>query len=506
MSRAGEPVHLQFPDHHGDAEDEEAGGRSLAWDLDNVELRTVGVDIGSSTSHLLFSRLHLQRLAQSLSSRFVVVEREVLHRSPIRLTPFREDGRIEEAELEAFVDRAYEDAGLTRDDVDTGAVILTGVALERRNARAIAELFARVCGGFVCATAGHNLESILAAHGSGAVRRSLDRPGQLLLHLDVGGGTTKLALLRDGRVMATAGVACGGRLVVLDEAGRVLRVEPAARRLAARAGVPLEQGAPAPAGALAAAMVGVIAAAATGERDDLLLTDPLPARLGPPVEVSFSGGVAEYVYGRETRRFGDLAPELGAALGEAAAAGRFGGRPAPLEVGIRATVIGASQFTVQLSGSTVHLSDGSILPLRNVPVVDARTPAGRACEPDQVSAAVTAATRRLDLVEGEQPMAVALSWAGEPRYASLRGLAAGLAAALPRSLRRGTPVVLALDGDVGRSLGAILTEELAATARIVSLDGLDVRELDYLDVGEPIQPAGVVPVIVKSLAFPAGPP
>ena len=459
----------------------------------------MGVDIGTSTSHLLFSRLHLQRLAQSLSSRFVVVDREVIHRSAILLTPFGAGGLIDGGALESFVAGAYAAAGLEPADVDTGAVILTGLALERANARTIAELFAGRCGEFVCASAGHHLEAMLAAHGSGAAALSRERPAGLVLHVDVGGGTSKLALVRDGSVLATAALACGGRLVTLDAAGRALRVEDGALRLAARTGLELAPGRPVDAPRLAAAMAAAIAGAARGEAGDLLLTERLP-RLGRPDVVTFSGGVAEYVYGRERERFGDIAPELGAALAGAAAGGCFGAPAFELATGIRATVIGASQFTVQLSGSTVHVSDRGLLPLRNLPVVDARLPGERALDGESVGAAVSAGLRRLDLAEGEGPVAVALTWTGEPRYSSLRAVAGGVAAALPRTLAAGVPLVLALDADVGRSLGAILAEELAGR-HVVALDGLDVRELDFLDVGAPIQPAGVVPVVVKSLAF-----
>jgi ethanolamine utilization protein EutA len=496
----------RFPDHHGDvAPAEEAGdGRSAAWDLDNVELTSVGIDIGSSTSHLLFSRLHLQREAQSLSSRFTVVDRRVLHRSPIVLTPYREGELIDTERLASFVREAYRGAGLERDQVDTGAVILTGVALERRNARQIAELFGAEGGRFVCASAGHNLEAILAAHGSGAAALSARRPDELVLHVDVGGGTSKLALIRAGRVVATAAVAVGARLVLLSEREEVLRVEPAARTYGGRLGLPLGAGQRLGARGrerLAASMAEALCLAAGGGRDpELMLTPPLEAGGRRPTRLTFAGGVAEYLGGRERRRFGDLAPELAAAIQEACAAGRLPGAVTGVAEGIRATVVGASQFTVQLTGTTVHLSDASLLPLRNVPVVDARGD-GVGTAPEAVAEAVVGGLRRLDLVEGEAPLAVALSWDGEPRYADLRTLAAGLAAALPRSLAGQAPVVLALDADVGRSLGAILIEEFAPGARVASLDGLDVRELDYLDVGAVIQPAGVVPVVVKSLTF-----
>src|SRR5438132_5199132 len=242
-------IHDEHADDHAGAGDGggpgggdgvDGDGFDVTWALDNVELTTVGVDVGSSTSHLLFARLHLQRLTQSLSSRFVVVQREVLHRSPIILTPYRPlTGLIDVAVLEQFVYAAYAEAGLTPKDVDTGAVILTGAALERANARAVAELFAGSGGKFVCASAGHNLEGILAAHGSGAVALSHQR-GDTLLHVDVGGGTTKLGVLRNGEVLCTAAIHVGGRLVAVDAEDHVTRIEPSATLVADELGIPLE--------------------------------------------------------------------------------------------------------------------------------------------------------------------------------------------------------------------------------------------------------------------------
>ncbi|MGH7760914.1 MAG: ethanolamine ammonia-lyase reactivating factor EutA [Candidatus Dormibacteraceae bacterium] len=444
--------HLRFPDHHGDFAEEGEEGEPLTWALDHVELLTVGVDIGSSTSHLIFSRLRLARLAQSLSSRFVVISREVLHQSPILPTPFTPEGIIGIAELQAFVDRSYRDAGMAPDQVDSGAVILTGRALEKRNSRAVGELFESYCGRFVCATAGHNLEAILAAHGSGAVAFTRSRL-ELHLHVDAGGGTTKLAMVQAGSVLATAALEVGARVEHPDG----------------------------PAG-----MARAVEAAGRGANDPLLLTPPLPGMA--PAAVTFSGGVAEYLYRREKRRFGDLGPEFAGELSSAFGAG--GWRILPCGEGIRATVIGASQFTVQLSGNTVHLSSHEILPLRNVPVADAR------------SGSIAQSLARLDRGDGEGALALALAWEGEPRYSSVRALAGRIAEALPRTLETGTPLVLAIDADIGRSLGQLLVEEFAPDARVAALDGLELRELDYLDVGEMLRPAGVIPVVIKSLAFP----
>ena len=206
------------------------------WSQEHVELKTVGIDIGSSTSHLLFAKVLLQRHSQGLSSRFVVVDRQVVWRSPIMLTPFLADGTIDAQSLALFIARCYEESGFARSEIDSGAVILTGEAIKRRNARAIDEVFAAEAGKFVCATAGHILECRLAAHGSGAVRLSRER-GECLLHVDVGGGTTKLTLIDRGTVLSAAAFAAGGRLIASDAEGQWTRVDDSARLVAEELGL-----------------------------------------------------------------------------------------------------------------------------------------------------------------------------------------------------------------------------------------------------------------------------
>ena len=392
----------------------------------------------------MFAHLRLQRLADSLSSRYVVVEREVLHRSSIVLTPYAAANTIDAAALASHIASWYASAGLAREDVDTGAVILTGVALEQDNARELADLFAGEGGKFVCATAGHALEATLAAHGSGSVARSR-REGQTILHVDVGGGTTKLARIEDGVIVATSAIAIGARS---RHAGR----DPDDRRRVASE--------------LAEAIVAATRGAAVAP--ELQLLPPLP-QASAPARVTLSGGVAEYAAGRERADHDDLGRELAAALLALRA-----GLPAPLEVttdGIRATVIGASQFTVQVSGSTIGV--GAALPLRNVPVV------------------LLGGDMR-----GSGPIALAVKWEGEPEHARIRALAERIAAVANRR-----PLIVAIDGDIAATLGGILRDELHFKGELVTLDGLELGDLDYIDVGTPVAPSGVVPVIVKSLVF-----
>lgn len=493
------------PHFHAWSEEAKSELAAVIWETENVELTTVGIDIGSSTSHLMFSRVHLQRKTQMLSSRFVVVGRDILWASPILLTPLLADDSIDAERLRAFVDEAYRAAGLAASDVDSGAVILTGEAIKRTNAEAIARVFAADAGKFVCASAGHHLEGLLAAHGSGAAALSR-RTHRTILNVDIGGGTTKLALLRNGEVLSTCAVAVGGRLVAFAADGTLARVEEPARQAARALGFALPPGGRLDAASLdrlVDAFADIVIAmlrqeAPAGLAKELLLTEPLAADPKPHA-VAFSGGVSEYIFGRERATFGDIAKPLAERIGRAFAGGRSAAKMIDPGQGIRATVIGASQFTVQVSGNTIHLSDEARLPLRNVPVVCPHLGQEAEWHPGPVAAAVRAALERIDAGPG-QPVALAVRWHGDPHHYRLRGLAQGIADALGRE--GGTPLILMIDGDCGRLLGHVLRDELDVRRAVISIDGIELRDFDYVDIGELMRPTNVVPVVIKSLLFP----
>src|SRR5215213_6684844 len=205
------------------------------WIADNVTLTSVGIDIGSAGTQVIFSKVHLRRLSVEMTSRYYVVGRETLFRSPVALTPYQNEERIDDVKLRTIIDDAYQQAGIAAADIDTGVVILTGEALRRDNAQAIASLLAEQGGDFVTATAGHHMEAMLAAYGSGAARVSSDQ-AKRILNIDVGGGTTKLALVENGRVIATAAIHVGGRLQVVDDGAKIVRLDPAGQHHAAQAG------------------------------------------------------------------------------------------------------------------------------------------------------------------------------------------------------------------------------------------------------------------------------
>ena len=498
---------LDYAHFHPASEREAAFIGDTIWRADNVELTTVGVDVGSSTSHLMFARVHLQRLSEALSSRFVVVDRRILWRSPILLTPYRPDYTIDAEALKGFFADAFEKAALTPADIDSGAVILTGEALKRVNARAIAELFAEETGKFVCASAGHNLEAVMAAHGSGAVALSRSE-GKIFLNVDVGGGTTKLALCRSGEIVSTAAFAIGGRLVAFDDNGVLARIEGPAVAVARDLGLDLAPGGrldPRDRRALVRRMADVLVGFVRGDEPDdlaraLLVTPPLADGAAPEV-VCFSGGVSEYIYEREPAAHGDLGKALAHRLHHALTDRRI---PYPVYdpgQGIRATVVGASQFSVQVSGNTIMVSNPDVLPLRNVPVVRIRSDLSDDIDPAAVAAEIGAALARNDIDPAETNVALAFKWAGLPLHARLHDLARAVRAGLAAVIANRRPVVLMMEGDAGGTIGHILKDEIGVGVEIVSVDGVQLRDLDYVDIGAVIDPTGVVPLIIKSLLF-----
>ncbi|MSQ10478.1 MAG: recombinase, partial [Dehalococcoidia bacterium] len=289
-------------DHEHSSETERYGNEEdhpLAK-LDTIRLTSVGIDVGTATSQVILSRLVLRRMGLGLSSRFIVTEREVLHLAPVSFTPYTANReRIDERALAAIVDEAYRNAGVGPEDVDTGAIILTGEAVRRENARAIAEVFAEQRGSFVCATAGHNFEAVLAAHGSGTVAASREAQSRLL-NVDIGGGTTKLTIVDKGRVLATAAFHIGGRLVARDAAGALTVLEPGGDYLAKHAGFEWKLGEKVNddsldrlAADVAKTLVSVLTQAHLPEEQaHLFLTDQLPGAKQYD-GVIFSGGVSE---------------------------------------------------------------------------------------------------------------------------------------------------------------------------------------------------------------------
>lgn len=468
-----------------------------------IRMRSVGVDIGSATSQVLFSLIRLVKNG----SRYVPAETRILYQSPILLTPYAGDALIDADRLRAFLDEQYALAGLTPHEVDAGSIICTGTALRKRNSRLVSELFGAHAGHLVAVSAGDHLESVLAAHGSGAL--ALSRTGTRVLNVDVGGGTTKLALCVDGRIEATTALDVGARLLVVDDAGTLLRAEPAALTVATALGIDLAPGEPVPAPALdaiSAYLIGRVIAAAPlpGVGGDERAV-PLSLLRCPPLDhtravdaVTVSGGVSEFAHGRTTRNFGDLGPRLAARL--VAGLDRAGVPVTVAPSGIRATVIGAGQFATQVSGNTIFLSTPGAVPVRNAPVLVPGFPLGEEVDGDGLADAITGAARTAGLDSATGPVAIALAWSGMATFRRLAEVARGIAGGLARLGGTGT-VVLACDDDIGRLIGRHVSGRLGGERDVVSIDCIELRQFDFVDVGAILAGSGAVPVVIKSLVF-----
>jgi ethanolamine utilization protein EutA len=439
-------------------------------------LRSVGLDVGTTTTQLIVSELTVENRASGFTvPRLEIVRRRIVYRGGVHFTPLLGEELVDGEAIREIVTAEYRKAGIGREDVDTGAMIITGETSRRENADAVLRSLSDFAGDFVVATAGPDLESVLAAKGAGAVEYSR-RTGKNVLHFDIGGGTSNWALIEDGKIIRTGCLNVGGRLMKFDESGKIIYISPVLDGLTSlKVG---ETATKAQAETVAQMLVQALEMAAglrekselleqltTKEVKDSAAAAPVPSDRSPPV-LSFSGGVADCIgVTFPWLRFGDLGPVLGTAIRESRLCrGEFvlGAET------IRATVIGAGCHSAQLSGSTVFCRNVQ-LPLKNLPVVTDFS-----------------VLKRLD-----SPGVLALPGARSPSYADVQALAAQIAGEME------PPVYIALEADMAKALGHALILRLGQDAQVLCIDRLHLTDGDYLDVGNPIGPA--LPVVIKTL-------
>ena len=426
-------------------------------------LLSVGIDVGTTSTQLVFSRLQLQNRASAFAvPELVIGEREVLYKSPVHFTPLVGSSLVDGQKLRRLVEQEYANAGIRREEVDTGAVIVTGETSRRENAAEVSQALSGFAGDFVVATAGPDLESVLAARGAGAVEFSR-QTGKTVLHVDIGGGTSNLCLIREGRVEKTGCLNVGGRLVKRDEAEHITYVSPVLGGLWEPS-----QGI----GTLVKLLTRALEMAAGLRPADALLEKLTTKeaehffRLEEAAALSFSGGVAECI-ARDypDNAFGDIGPALGRAIRESALCR---GEYRLSQDSIRATVIGAGCYATQLSGSTVYAQNVRF-PLKNLAVV----------EPG-----------RETFAEGETILA--MPGLPSPSYEQVAALASRLA-------ERPGPLRICLESDMAKALGQALASRLPGDAEILCLDRVKAAPGSYMDVGAPVGAA--FPVVVKTLVL-----
>jgi ethanolamine utilization protein EutA len=441
---------------------------------------------------------------RSPTLRFNIEQRNVIYEGTIIQTPFLEDKTIDIDQLTAFFKEEYERAGIDPAHIQTGAVIITGESAKKQNAPQIAEALSKEAGKLVAATAGPNFESLLSAMGSGATARSRDQ-GKTILSCDIGGGTSNLAISKNGEVLSTSCIAIGGRLLALDPEIRIRQLADPALRVMQDIGLHYRLGDRIPKediGKIATRMAEVLIEVMTGPARSslaraLMMTGDLDFSI-PVDECLFSGGVAEIIYGKKGRyndvgsilakRINGLIPQLKAPVVE------------PVNK-IRATVIGAGAYSLSVSGSSGFMDDKLTLPIRNIPVlrVDA--------EHSQLSlghvvSRVNSAFQRHDLVEGQEVVALYFRDPVRVNYPALELFARSMETALPNSIAKGMPIILIFEKDIACSVGNVIRRETGLKTNLLSLDELSLNDGDWIDISEPLVGRQVFPVTVKSLVFP----
>lgn len=473
------------------------------------QLLSVGIDIGTSTTSMVISRLSVQNTASSFAvPRMSITDKEIVYRGEIHSTPIREGERIDAQAIASLLKEEYRRAGVAPDMLQTGAVIITGESSRKENAQAASQWLSELAGDFVIATAGPDLESVLAAKGAG-IQQYSEEHACTAMNLDVGGGTSNLAVFSAGR---QAGKGCwdiGGRLVRVDDTGRVTYISPRLLPVLEELGIPLREGDIAersPLRRLTDRMASLLAEAA-----GILPATPLCHRLHTPGSaelrlerpadrISFSGGVADYVYrpaDGDWFRHGDIGPLLGRSLYESPAF--LHERLLRPQETIRATVVGAGSHTTMLSGSTIFFTDASLFPVRNLPVfVPGPEAESSALEGDGVPLAEEADRFREEY--GADRFVLRLARTGSPGYRTLCRLADALVIPAGR-LPAGTPLYVLTEQDFAQALGQALRRRSGGERPVVCIDSVQAQPGDYLDFGNPLRNGVAVPVVVKTLIY-----
>ncbi|MCP3954975.1 MAG: hypothetical protein GY697_22545 [Desulfobacterales bacterium] len=472
-------------------------------DVDEIELLSVGVDVGSSTSHLAFSSLLLQRDARSVTRRFIIKDRKVIYEGRIIDTPLLDDKTIDIDRLTDFLKAEYARAGIDSEEIKTGAVIITGETARKNNAQQIVDVLSKDAGKFVAATAGPNFESVIAALGSAATRRSRET-GQTILSCDIGGGTANSAISEGGRIVSTSCVSVGGRLLAVNAAGKIWRLADPVRKIMAHLDLKYEVGDRIPKKAIdtiATKLAEVLVEVITGPAESalarmLMVTGDLDFKREIDA-YSFSGGVAELMYGGNGQH-ADIGPLLARKI--KALMKRLSLPVVEPENKIRATVIGAGAHTLSISGSSGFMDDSLRFPIWNVPVLRVDVEQARLSEAHVVSE-INAAFARFDLTEGDSVVGLYFKDQVRNSYPRLELFARSIEAALPNSIDNKIPIILIFEGDIACSVGNVIRRETDLKTNLLTLDELDLKEGDWIDIGKPLVADQVFPVTVKSLVF-----
>ena len=475
---------------------------------------SVGIDIGTSTTQVIFSRITMDNKAGYFTApRISITDKEIVYAGKIYTTPLISDVMIDGEKAREIVAEEYRRAGFRPEDIATGAAIITGESARKENSQVVLDLLSGFAGEFVVSTAGPDLESVIAGKGSGAFTYSIDNDCRVY-NLDIGGGTTNIVLFDSGETVGKTCYDVGGRLVRVDN-GRITYVAEAAAKAAKAAGLEIRAGDPADQAALSRltdVMASVLAEAiglngrfANGGMSDLAeaIRTKTGSRLIPPggrVSVCFSGGVADCIYNeREDDPFiyGDIGPLLGASIRRHAAF--KAAEVIPAGETIRATVVGAGTHTITLSGSTITYAPG-IFPLKNVPVL-------RLSDTEQTAVLggdeglLEERVRWFLSQSDSESLLLAMTGPINPTWKELQILGRTIVRVFDRLLAPGEPIIVVVEQDIAKALGIAMQQAIGERRRTAAIDSVKVEDHDFVDIGSPMMNGLVVPMIVKTLIF-----
>jgi len=475
------------------------------------EMLSVGIDVGTTTTQVVFSRLLVHDVARpGQVPRLQVGAKSVLYESLIYFTPLITPEEVDVQALSDLVMKEYQSAGYKPRDIETGAVIITGEIARTHNADIILQALAEMAGEFVVTVAGPNVEAQIAGRGSGAAAYSLEHYTQVT-NIDIGGGTANAAVFRLGEHLSSSGLAVGGRQIIVEKTSGIVRhIAPPGRIIVKALDLPLQEGLQADLSVLERfcdCMADLIADLATGIESPLghkLQLSP-PLRLEAPSPVLFiSGGVGAYFYDpvsiqslSDVLIHDDVGPLFAQSL-------RLNSRLRKMnlrrpEQTTRATVMGASSQTVTLSGSTIW-AESNLLPLKNLPVIRPQLTEEDLNSPERLASSIRAATLRWDIDRGSNLFATAIDLPEQLDYPAMHAIASGVAQYASANLSDSTPMVLVVEHDYAQVLGQTI-KSLRPELPLVSIDQVGLGEGDFIDIGEPILGGRVVPLSVKTLIF-----
>lgn len=477
---------------------------------DKTAILSVGIDVGTSTTQVVFSKLQMDNAGGYFSvPRVAIVDKEVVYKSEVYMTPLKTDVLIDTDALRNIVAAEFRKAGYRPEDTDSGAVIITGESARKENSDAVLKSLSDFAGDFVVSAAGPDMESLIAGKGSGAWQYSMDHHCRVA-NLDIGGGTTNVVLFEDGETLARGCLDIGGRLICMNPQGIITKVSPAAAVMAQAAGVSVSVGdrcdelkLTAVTRQMAAALNAYLGVG-TKDIDAILRQVKTPGSSDFPVPekvqaVFFSGGVADLIYheSADTWAYGDIGVLLGRAIRESRLFTDFQ-KMEPGET-IRATVVGAGTYTTTISGSTITYSD-DIFPLKNIPVIKLDEELQEACFAGETEPVI----QRIQWVLGqndEEHFILAMPGKRNPGYMEMKRAAASIRQIMDRVQPPGEPILLVIESDIAKAMGQMIRQQQDLKRQVVAIDSIHVEDGEYVDMGKPMMNGMVIPVVVKTLIF-----